>query len=66
MIAPSQHHEIEDFSLVVDGPPNVHVPAADFGHHLIQVPPRRRRVPATLEVADDLRSDLIVQTRMVS
>ena len=45
--------EIEDFALVIDGPPKPMAPSADFDDHLVQMPSRTGLWTALAQIAGD-------------
>ena len=49
---------VEDFALVIDGTPQVHPPAGDPHHHLVEVPSVARTRPALPQPSRDPRTEL--------
>ena len=52
------HHQVQNLALVVNGAPEKHPTPANRADHFIQMPTRRRRGAATLQVPGDLRAKL--------
>jgi hypothetical protein len=63
-LALDQH--IEDLAFVVDGAPQVHPPAGDPNHHLVEMPSVARARPALPQPAGDQGTKFQHQRRTVS
>ena len=42
-VAPTLNQHVEDLAFMIDGTPQIHLPAADPHHHLVEVPTIARR-----------------------
>jgi hypothetical protein len=58
LVASILHQDVQNLVLVVDGAPQVHPPAADLHHHLVQMPSAGGRRPAPSQVRRDQRAEL--------
>ena len=49
------HQHVEDLAVAVDGPPQVHLPAADLYEHLVQMPDVARATATAPQAPRDQR-----------
>src|SRR5215469_14297723 len=57
LVATALNQHVEDLTLVVDSPPQVHAPAGDPDNHLVEVPSRARARTALPQIAADQRAE---------
>jgi hypothetical protein len=55
-VAAALQQHVEDLALVVDGAPQIHPPAGDPNHHLVEMPSVARPLPALSQLARDHRT----------
>jgi hypothetical protein len=58
LVTPALTSMSRDFALVIDGTPQVHPPAGDPHHHLVEVPSVARTRPALPQPSRDPRTEL--------
>ena len=56
-VATALNQHVEDLTLVVDSPPQVHAPAGDPDNHLVEVPSRARARAALPQIAGNQRAE---------
>jgi hypothetical protein len=58
-VAALLNKDIEHLAFIIDRAPEIHPPATDFHHHLVQVPAARRRRPTSAQIRRDQRAELV-------
>jgi hypothetical protein len=53
LVASLLHQNVQDLALIVHSAPQVHAPAADLHHHLVEMPATGGRRPASAQVGCD-------------
>jgi hypothetical protein len=57
-VAALMDQDVQDLSFVIDGASEIHPPAADPHHHLVEMPPTCRGRPAPAQIGRDQRAKL--------
>lgn len=59
LVATLLDQDVQHLPLVINRAPEVHPPARDFDHHLVQMPATGRRPAAPAQVRGDERTELV-------